>query len=485
MVCALARTCNSATCKKWLWKDRAEARGETHCECGRPFTQEVYKPLARRAQSGPRAAAPKAKAKPGAKPKAKAKAKATAAPWRRERQDATSSSTSPPSAAYMLTKGTAAKAAADDVAMAEELLRMLRSVGRQDFIQWGESEVKRLQAARDLALPPSERLQKLREQRDSVEKERIVLEDKVATTEDEIYELERRLYEERGEVTDVLARLEKLDSDIEQVELQIPPGADAPAAAEPTPRALTLQLMNTQRMMNQLHGDNIPPEINAHVQAALTWLDQAGAAFDRARREREAQVDSDEKMARAMAEQEAKENSRESEDVDATGDGDTWEVACRGRPKKGKSSGKGWHRQPIPSPTLAPYGGGLDGPSDARGRQLLPPPPPPPDRGRGSRAASEPRGAHPERRRSPRRQQGGGTPAHPAPGAEGGLGGLPQPTVSPSVLPSAPPAAVPTGTSAGTTDDQPDSAVPAEQGQTGVGDGAAAASNSGGRPLLT
>ena len=145
-MCSLARTCNSATCKKWLWKDRADARGETHCECGRPFTQEVFKPLPRRAQSGTRTAAdrngraqaaPKAKAKPGAKPKAEPKAKATPAPWRRERQDATSSSTSPPSAAYLLTRGTAAKAATDDVAMAEELLRMIRTVGRQDFIQWG------------------------------------------------------------------------------------------------------------------------------------------------------------------------------------------------------------------------------------------------------------------------------------------------------------------------------------------------------------
>jgi hypothetical protein len=142
----------------------------------------------------------------------------------------------------------------------------------------------------------------------------------------------------------------------------------------------------------------------------------------------------------------------------------------------------------MQSPTMTPCGGGPDiGPLATLGRQPPPPPPPPPGRGRNPRAASEPRGVHLDRRRSPRRQPGGGTPANPAPGAEGEIGApLQEATGSPAGLPSAPPASAAAGSTAASADDNLPSAVePAGLGQTGAGEGGSTASNSGGRPLWT
>ncbi len=202
------------------------------------------------------------------------------------------------------------------------------------------------------------------------------LEDAVATTEAQIYELERRLYQERAEVTDILARLENLDSAIEQVELQIPPSQDA-ADEDATPVKLTQVLMHAQRMFHQLHGGDLPAEINGRIVACLTYLDNIGANLDKERREREAQVASDARYAQTLAESDARAQTYEDEDVDATGEGDFIEQRTRGRAKKGKGYGKAWRRETTQSPTGGPCGSGPDiGPLATLWR--TPPPPPPP-----------------------------------------------------------------------------------------------------------
>ncbi len=351
-------------------------KGETACLCGRPFKRTELRRQSRTE------AKPAAKAKAQATPKAKAKAKASAqaassgaspqkgqAPWAsRLTGSATERQTS-----YQLTPESAARAFKDDVAMAEEWLHWCRTVGRQDRIQKAERELKQAQEERDRALPPNARLTRLKEQREEAEKERIERENAVAATEEEIYNMECRLHDERAAVADVIGRLETLDTAIEQVELQIPPAQDA---VEVTPQRLTQHLMQYQQMLYQLHGGDLPVEVNAYVQGCLTYLDNQGAAFDRARREREAQVANDARMARAMAEKEAQENIEE-EDVDATGEGDFTEVQSRGRAKKGKGNGKGWKRESTRSLTGQRSGWGPDvGPLATLGR--VPPIPPPP-----------------------------------------------------------------------------------------------------------
>ncbi len=427
VLCDEVLRCDNVKCTKWRYKGIAEAKGETACLCGRPFTRTELRCQTRAA------AKPAAKARAQAKPKAKAKAKAQAqaadsgagpqqrrAPWARSRE--MGSPTGGRSPAYELTPESAARAAKDDVAMAEEKLRWCRTVGREDYVREAERELQRAQEERDRALPPKDRLSRLKEQREDAEKERIVRENAVAITEEEIYTLECRLHDERAAVTDVTARLETLDYVIEQVELQIPPeGGEEPEA---TPRRLTQELMQVQRTMLQLQGGDLPAEVNASILGCLHLLDNQGVALDRGRREREAQIASDARLARALAEKEAQERATtDDDDVDATGEGDFIEQRSRGRAKKGKGLGKGWTREATSSPAGQQYGRGPDiGPLATLGRMPPTPPPPPPVSAQESRAASEPRGRGLERRRSPRRQQAG-TPAQPAPGAAGALGG--------------------------------------------------------------
>ena len=143
VLCDEVLRCDSGKCTKWRYKDVADARGETTCLCGRPFTRTE---LRRQPGAG---AKPAAKAKAQAKPKAKAKAKAKAqaansgasplqgqAPWARSQR--TGSTTGGRSSAYELTPETAARAAKDDVAMAEEKLRWCRTVGREDYVKEAE-----------------------------------------------------------------------------------------------------------------------------------------------------------------------------------------------------------------------------------------------------------------------------------------------------------------------------------------------------------
>ena len=90
-MCAPARTCNAASCDMWRYKEKADAQGETHCKCGRPFTS--LPKGGKGAKTGRAQAAPKAKAK--AKPKPQGKAKATPAPWRKPQAGEMSSTTGP------------------------------------------------------------------------------------------------------------------------------------------------------------------------------------------------------------------------------------------------------------------------------------------------------------------------------------------------------------------------------------------------------
>ena len=241
VLCDEVLRCDNVECTTWRYKDVAETKGETACLCGRPFTRtELRRQTSERAK-------PAAKAKAQAKPKAKAKAKAQAqaadtgagprqrrAPWYKSQE--MRSPTAGRSAAYELTPELAARAAKDDVVLAEERLRWYRTVGREDHVKEAERALKQAQEERDEALPPRDRLSRLKAQRADAEKERAVKENAVANTEAEIYALECRLHDERAAVTDVEARLETLDYVIEQVELQIPPDQGPKEGAEAAAR---------------------------------------------------------------------------------------------------------------------------------------------------------------------------------------------------------------------------------------------------------
>ena len=381
-MCAEARRCDSATCTKWRWKETADAKGETKCLCGRPFTRTEWRRL------GERKAEAKAKAQPKKQAAAKAKAKAQGAgsgagprnqgqaPWSKPK-GGTKSSTTQPLATYELSPELAARAATDDVVLAEEHLRWCRMVGRSEQIQEAEKVLRKARETRDEALPPRDRLSRLRAQRDEAEKELAEKERAVEETQENIYDLECRLHHERDEVVGVQARLETLDHVIEQVELQIPPDAGEKEGGV-APMALTQLLMHVQRSLIQLQGGDLPADVHANMQTCLRVLDSYGMALDRSRREREAQVASDARLAKALAEKEAQERATvEDEDVDVTGEGDYIGVQSRGKAKKGKGLGKGWTREGMASPTEQQSGSGPDiGPLATLGR--VPPIPPPP-----------------------------------------------------------------------------------------------------------
>ena len=495
-MCAEARRCDSVNCSHWRWKQTADANGETRCLCGRPFTRTEWRRLGERRG----AAKAKAKAKPTqatAKAKAKAKAKAQAArpgagprqgqaprPWAKPQGGTgTGSPTGRSSAsAYELSPELAARVAQDDVLLAEEHLRWCKSVGRSEAIKEAEKVLRRVREERDEALPPRDRLTRLRSQRDEAEQELADKEREVAVTEQQVYDLECELHQQRDAVVGVRARLETLDRVIEQVELQIPPEGWTPAT-DVTPKAVTQQLMQVQHSLLQLQGGDLPVDVFANMQYCLRVLDSYGATLDQARREREAQEAADARLARALAEKEAQEASAATEDVDLTGDDDFTEVLYRGRAKKGKGNGKGW-RGDTTSPTVQPLDRRPDiGPLATLGR--MPPTPPPPP-GRESRAASEPRGRGQERRRSPRRQAAG-TPAQPGAEAAGVLGD-PQPHATVTGPPTD--AAIQAGRPAEPQDAAPAATPPGAEppaglGQPGAGVESPRGLNPGGRPPLT
>jgi hypothetical protein len=487
VVCDLALRCSNVKCTKYKWKQTAAEKKETHCLCGQPFTREEYKPRGRGTSArgaggaderGQAQAAPKANAKAKAKAKPKAQAAPTGqAPWQ------TSSPTGGRSK-YELSPALAARAAKDDVVLAEERLRWCRMVGRTEQIREAEKMLRKVCEERDEALPPKDRIARLRAQRDEAEKELAEQERAVAKTEQQVYDLECRLHQERDEVVGIQARLESLDRVIEQVELELPPEGWA-QEAEVTPKGVTQQLMQVQRSLIQLQGGDLPGDVFANMQYCLRVLDSYGEALDRDRREREAQEAADARLARALAEKEAREQAAtEDADVDLTGEDDFTEVINRGRAKKGKGHGKGWTRGDIGSPTVQQSGRGPDiGPLATLGRI---PPPPPPLPGRDSRAASEPRGRGSERRRSPRRQPTG-TPAQPGAEAAGVLGGTLTPTATgvPTDVPFAAGRPAESQVAAPAVVNPPGATSLAGQGQSGAGGESPGVLNPGGRPPLT
>jgi hypothetical protein len=342
---------------------------------------------------------------------------------------------------YQLPPETAARAATDDVALAEEQVRWFQAVGREDRLKEAQRALAEAQRQREEALPPKERLAGLRARLTEAEDELEKRERAVANTELEIDHLEFRLRDEREAVVDQDARVRSLHHTIEAVELQIPPDASQTGGQGPpvaTPEVLTQHLMQVQAIIYQLQGGDLGEEAKAAVVRNLQMLDALGASAARARRERQAQEDSDARMARALQEQEQDSSS----DVDATGEHDFIEVQYRGKSKKGKGNGKAWN-QATGSPTVQSSGRQADiGPlaTTATRTPPAPPPPPTPLAAMAARAASEPRGRGLERHRSPRRAPTG-TPAQPGAEAAGTLGeAKAKDATSPTEQPSEPPA---------------------------------------------
>ncbi len=162
-ICAEARLCDDISCNLYRWKKTADAKRETTCLCGRPFVRTEWRPVR---SASARAARAKAKAQPKAKAKAKPQAKAKAQavdngsgthqpkrPWSKP-QGGTTSPTDGQSAVYKLPQDVAARAATDDVALAEEQLRWFKAVGREDHVKQAQQALTEAHRKREEALPP-------------------------------------------------------------------------------------------------------------------------------------------------------------------------------------------------------------------------------------------------------------------------------------------------------------------------------------------
>ena len=374
----------------------------------------MYKPLPRRTSSARGATADKngkaqgaAKAKAKAKAKPTAKAKAAPAPWRKP-QGGTGSSTEPRSA-YQLLPEAAARAATDDVAYAEEHLRLLEAMGRADKLPEARRELAEARRRQQERLPPQERLQLLQAELLEAEEELDRRERAIVHTEFELRRLEDQLTEQREAVVDGKARVDRLNQKIEMTELQVPPGAQAAETEEATAEALNRHLLQAQSILNQMQGSDRTEETKAEIIHHLQALQTKGEEAALARRQREAQEAADAEMARNLQQEEHNQLHR-AEDA---GDGEWQEPK---KPRKGKGKGT---TGPTASATELPFMRAHEiGPLATATRGQTSPAP----AATGNRAASEPRSGRgrQERHRSPRRQAG--TPAQAASDAAGSLG---------------------------------------------------------------
>ncbi len=395
--------------------------GETHCKCGRPVTQEVYKPLPRRESSArgaadtrrgqaQAAAKAKAKAKPTAKPKAKAKA--TPAPWRRP-QEGTKPTTGPRSA-YQLLPDAVARAATDDVAYAEEQLRLLEAIGRPAKLPAARRELAEAHRLQQERLPPQARLKLLKEELMEAEQELDQRERAVADTEEALNQLEEQLTEQRSAVEDGRAKVDRLYRAVETTELQIPPETQKEESAA-TEEALNQALLKAQRILNQLQGDDLTEANRDEVIIHLQALQAKGEEAAQARRQKLAQEAQDAEMAQELHEAEV----RQLQGDDHAHAGEWHEPRAR----KGKGTGR-------------PTG---EGTSPAAEQPFLQP------HEIGPLATAAPKA---ERPRSPRRQTG--TPARATPEAAGPLA---PPAASPAASPEVPAEGKPFGRGDDSIDD--------------------------------
>ena len=225
-MCAPARTCNATNCGKWRYKEKADTLGETHCKCGRPFTDIIYKPLPKggNGRAGGAQAAPKAGAK--AKPKPKGKAKATPAPWRKPQTGRTSSPTRPQSGNMGASRvhKVDAKKVKDPVygwAFIEEVAKDFPVLSELGELA-GRSKQQALKEKAG-ALPPAQRVEHLKK-RLKEEKEELQRRcEAVESTEAEIDRLQSRLkqaVEGRDDQDDVVRQL---GLELQNAEAQLPP----------------------------------------------------------------------------------------------------------------------------------------------------------------------------------------------------------------------------------------------------------------------
>ncbi len=258
-MCAPARSCNSANCNQWLYQYKADALGETHCKCGRPFTSITYKPLPRggnrsnsRAQSGPRAKA-KAKAKPKVRPQAKAAAEPRR-PWHKPPGETSSSSGQRSGDGEIHIHKVDPRRATDDVYAWTGLQEFTKAF--PIFSELHGLAEKNLQCAlaqKAQALPPTQRVDHLRK-RLKVETEELRKRTSVVeNTEAEIQGLRERLKlaVEGRDAQD--ARVQQLGRELQQAEAALP-------TASATPKQVGRQLPE---------GDQEIADLMAQVQAIL------------------------------------------------------------------------------------------------------------------------------------------------------------------------------------------------------------------------
>ena len=285
-MCGVALTCNAVSCKSWRWKDTAQAKGETQCLCGRDFTVEIYKPFpakakgakGTKAEGSDRAPGAQAKAKAKAKPKTQPKAGEKPAPWGGR-------SATERRSAYQLLPEAAEKAAKDDVALAEEQLKLLEAMRRTDKLPEARrqlAEARRLQQER---LPPRERLQHLKKELEEAEGELETQERAVAETENQLQELETQLNERRAAVTSAAAKCRRLEDTIDQVERNLPPETEKSTTAEASAEGLNQVLLQAQTILRQLQGSELAAETQPKVAEHLRALQSLGEDADKTKRQ--------------------------------------------------------------------------------------------------------------------------------------------------------------------------------------------------------
>ncbi len=464
MLCAPARICNAVSCEKYLFKEKADALGVTHCKCGKPFTTITYKPLPRggnrpssRAQGGPRAKA-KAQAKPKSRPQAKAKAEPQR-PWRKPQAGGTSSPAEQRSSGdggHLIHK-VDIKRTGDDVYAWTSLQEYTKAFPKfADLHDLAEKNVQHALAQKAQAMPPTQRVDHLRRrlkvETEELRKRRSVVED----TEAEIQRLRARLkHEEEGRDAQEV-RVQQLGRELQQAEAALPTAS--------TPKPVGRQLPDGDQGVEELlEQAKVIMDRKALSGRMTTEQREEYGSYDKGIRllnkeleqERDAKADqeaADHKMALEMQRQEVQVGKHARDDFahDARGDTqmdgrsgvaeeDDGFQNRRSRCRRAGASGPS-------ARTLSPTGqASLSAPvvpdaTPARGRVPVCPPgrrqepgtssatPQPSEGGAGmgpvGPLATVPRPKTPERRqdraRSPRRPAGEGTPADPK--ATGSLG---------------------------------------------------------------
>ncbi len=365
-------------CEGFRWADTAEARGETHCLCGRAFPRKpVRMPFYRKgppstpkregasqaldATSSPTVAAAAAKANPGAKPKAKPP---TPAPWApsptgRRCDDAAAELHLDP------------KRVDDELYMIESFAKVAKHFKKTEMMDQLETSRRQALRARAENMPPKQRLDHLRKRHKEALAELKRLNQVKDATENEINMLKARCREESKAAEAQRELIEEVRKAIEEAELDMPPTERPRPVGPQDPKIALKEALKTTAIpiILDVLSDRYDKEFGAAISEEQVCgrrtrmaLDMLQSAHDELQAEREVhqrQVDEDAKVARRLHlklnPQEVQQGDKRGREVDLDRGGDErmgvqnadrdddagWQIA------KGSKKGKGITLSPI------------------------------------------------------------------------------------------------------------------------------------------